>query len=85
MSPIGITLSAIWVAWLGYWIVSARHVKSTAWEDSTGSQLTYRLPPAAMWLLIVMAGLEDIPPTPGMNAGPMVGEPCDGEPLGTGE
>jgi protein-S-isoprenylcysteine O-methyltransferase Ste14 len=39
-----IVIPALWVAWLLYWVVSARNVKATRWREPLGSQLLHRLP-----------------------------------------
>jgi protein-S-isoprenylcysteine O-methyltransferase Ste14 len=40
----GIILLALWLAWLGYWWVSARNVKANRWREPLGSQLVHRVP-----------------------------------------
>jgi protein-S-isoprenylcysteine O-methyltransferase Ste14 len=40
----GVYFSSIWVAWLIYWVVRSRDVKSTARRESFGSRLSYIAP-----------------------------------------
>jgi protein-S-isoprenylcysteine O-methyltransferase Ste14 len=40
----GLAIGVLWLAWLGYWWLSARDVKRTRQPESTRDQLTYRIP-----------------------------------------
>jgi protein-S-isoprenylcysteine O-methyltransferase Ste14 len=41
---LGILLSVVWLAWLGYWWYSARNVKPTRVHEPVGSMLRHRIP-----------------------------------------
>jgi protein-S-isoprenylcysteine O-methyltransferase Ste14 len=42
--PIGLVVPALWIAWLTYWVVSARDVKATRVRQPLASELLYRAP-----------------------------------------
>jgi protein-S-isoprenylcysteine O-methyltransferase Ste14 len=44
---------ALWIAWLVYWLVAARAVKTTRWQEPISSRLLHRVPLALTALLLV--------------------------------
>lgn len=50
-----LAIGALWLAWLGYWVISARNVKPTRRRESVGSHLTHRVP-------LILAGLLYVAP-----------------------
>jgi protein-S-isoprenylcysteine O-methyltransferase Ste14 len=46
-------VSALWIAWLIYWLVAARAVKTTRWRESIRSRLLHRVPLTLTALLLV--------------------------------
>ena len=50
-----LAIGALWLAWLGYWVISARNVKPTHRRESVGSHLTHRV-------LLILAGLLYVAP-----------------------
>jgi protein-S-isoprenylcysteine O-methyltransferase Ste14 len=51
------TIAALWIGWLVYWIVAARYVKATRWRESRASQLLYRMPLLLAAILLAMPDL----------------------------
>jgi protein-S-isoprenylcysteine O-methyltransferase Ste14 len=51
---IGSIVSALWVAWLIYWIVAAGRVKATRWREPWRSQIVHRFPIALAMILLVL-------------------------------
>ena len=50
----GHLIVACWIIFMLYWFVSARSVKATVERQSLASELAYRLPILAGWLLLVL-------------------------------
>jgi protein-S-isoprenylcysteine O-methyltransferase Ste14 len=44
---------ALWIAWLLYWLVAARAVKTTRWREPISSRLLHRVPLTLAALLLV--------------------------------
>jgi protein-S-isoprenylcysteine O-methyltransferase Ste14 len=44
---------ALWIAWLVYWLVAARAVKTARWRESTSSRLLHRVPLTLAAILLV--------------------------------
>lgn len=47
-------LAALWVAWLVYWLVAARVVKTTRWREEASSHLLHRVPLVLTALLLAL-------------------------------
>jgi protein-S-isoprenylcysteine O-methyltransferase Ste14 len=48
----------LWLAWLAYWIVSARNVKAVSRQETTASRLSYMLP---LWAGGLLMAFHSIP------------------------
>jgi protein-S-isoprenylcysteine O-methyltransferase Ste14 len=53
---VGLTISVLWVAWLGYWAASARGVKRTSRAEPASIELAYRAPLVAAIVLLTSPG-----------------------------
>jgi protein-S-isoprenylcysteine O-methyltransferase Ste14 len=52
-----IVIPILWLAWVTYWVVSARNVKPDQWREGGGAQLGYRIPMILAAVLLVFPRL----------------------------
>jgi protein-S-isoprenylcysteine O-methyltransferase Ste14 len=46
-------IPAMWIAWIGYWLVAARRVKPTRWQEGIGASTLHGVPFCFCMLLLV--------------------------------
>ncbi len=48
----GNALTALWIIFLAYWLISALRLKAVKTQESTGSRIMYQVPLLAAWILL---------------------------------
>ena len=52
--PVAVLIQSMWIVWLLYWLISARHVKRSRQIESIGSFVVYRVPLLVGTILILV-------------------------------